>query len=162
MNVKDIKDIIRLVNESELAEVAIETEGFKLAVKKYVAQAAVQLPATAPSTYLTAQAAALPVQAASVAPAVAELMVTAEEDSEDQIVIPSPMVGTFYRSSAPGAPPFVEVGQVVKQGQPVCIIEAMKLMNEIESEFSGRLVRALVEDAQPIEYGQPLFILERV
>lgn len=160
MNVRDIKDIIRLVNESELAEVEIEAEGFKLVVKRYV-QVMAQPGSMAPMSHHAPQPA--PPQAQSVAPLAATgLSLPGDGVDDDQIIIPSPMVGTFYRSPAPGAPAFAEVGQVVQQGQSVCIIEAMKLMNEIESEFSGRLIKVLVEDTQPVEYGQPLFILERV
>ena len=159
MNVKDIKDIIRLINESELAEVDIEAEGFKLVVKKYVHTMAHPV-ALAPVFHPLSQTAPQPVQ--NVAADATRTGVGVSEESDDQIVLPSPMVGTFYRSPAPGVPAFVEIGQVVQRGQFVCIIEAMKLMNEIESEFSGRLIKVLVEDNQPVEYGQPLFILERV
>jgi acetyl-CoA carboxylase biotin carboxyl carrier protein len=98
-----------------------------------------------------------PVAAAPVAAAPAEVPAPAEETGH---VCKSPMVGTFYRSSSPGAKPFAEVGDVVKAGQPVCIIEAMKIMNEIEADQDGTITKIMVDNGQPVEYGQPLFIIE--
>ncbi len=104
--------------------------------------------------------AAAPVAApapAAAAPAAAEPAAPAEPEGK---VIKSPMVGTFYRASSPGAKPFADVGQQIKEGEPVCIIEAMKIMNEIEADCSGRILRILCENGQPVEFGQPLFIVE--
>jgi len=148
MDLRKIKTLIDLVQQSGIAELEI-TEGEEkvrisrgmMAVPLPQAPQQFMVPATAP--------AAVPVvnEAAEVAPA------------EDGHVLKSPMVGTFYRSSAPGSPVFVEVGQAVKSGDTVCIIEAMKLLNEIEADRDGVIKAVLVENGQPVEYGQPLFVI---
>jgi oxaloacetate decarboxylase alpha subunit len=165
LNIKEIKELVRLVNDTDIAELQIETDATKVTIKKGQAISHPQaMPAHLP-VYLpaTAQPQQDPGLASpAVATAVAPVITSTEEISENHLIIAAPMVGTFYRASSPDAAPYVEVGSIIQKGQPVCIIEAMKLMNEIESEDSGRLIKILVENAQPVEYGQPLFILEKV
>ena len=147
MDLRKLKTLIDLVSESNISELEItEAEGKVRIVK---AGAVPQVIAAPAMVAMPAAAAATPAEAA-VAP-------TAEETGR---VIKSPMVGTFYRSSSPGAKPFVELGSEVKEGEPVCIIEAMKIMNEIEADCSGKVLRILCENGQAVEFGQPLFIVE--
>lgn len=154
MNIREIKELIKTLNESDIAELEYEAEGVKLALRKKAALAPVAIEATQMPVTLAAPA--------SVA-AVPEANRTATQpvvEKESGITIVAPMVGTFYRAPSPDAAPYVEVGDEVSVGQPLCIIEAMKLMNEIESEVKGRVVRIMAENAQPVEYGQPLFVIE--
>ena len=145
MNLKEIKAIVGLMNENELVEVELEREGVKLRLKKAGQEMVVPVPR------LMAAPAPGPLPAAAgEAPAV----------SANIKVVTSPMVGTFYRAPSPESPPFVEVGQLVEVGQVVCIVEAMKLMNEIKSEVRGKIVRVPVENAEPVEFGQTLFEIE--
>ncbi len=146
MNLKEIRALLELLREYGLSEIEVEREGERLRLRR-------ELPAPgapSPAGAAPALAAAVPAAPAAVheAPGTALLAVEA------------PMVGTFYRAPSPDAAPYVREGDVVKKGQVVCIVEAMKLMNEIESKVAGRLVKVLVENAQPVEYGQPLFLLE--
>ena len=146
MDLRKLKTLIDLVSESNVSELEItEADGKVRIVKQGAAPVAYAMPVAA---------APAPVAAAPVAP------VVPEEPVETGHVVKSPMVGTFYRSSSPGAKSFAEVGDVVKSGQPVCIIEAMKIMNEIEADQDGTITKILVENGQPVEYGQPLFIVE--
>lgn len=154
MDLRKLKTLIDLVSESNVSELEItEAEG-KVRIVKSAPAAAVAVP-----QYIAAPApAAAPVaapQATASAPAAAP---AAEAAAGNQVV--SPMVGTFYRSSAPGAKPFVEVGQQVKAGDTLCIVEAMKILNEIEADHAGTVKSILVENGQPVEYGQALFIIE--
>ena len=143
MDLRKLKTLIDLVSESNVSELEItEADGKVRIVKQGAAPVAYAMPVAA---------APAPVAAAPVVP---------EEPVETGHVVKSPMVGTFYRSSSPGAKSFAEVGDVVKSGQPVCIIEAMKIMNEIEADQDGTITKILVENGQPVEYGQPLFIVE--
>jgi acetyl-CoA carboxylase biotin carboxyl carrier protein len=154
MDFKQIQELIKMINKSNIGEVTIEEKGFKVTIKQK--EEAVQQIISAPSYAHAPQAlapAALP--AASAAPAKG-----AETAADNYLTIKSPMIGTFYRSSGPGKPSFVEIGDDVSLGKVVCIIEAMKLFNEIESEVKGRIVKVLVEDASPVEYDQPLFLVE--
>lgn len=150
MDLRKLKKLIDLVEESGIAELEITEGEEKVRIAKvgsghaYVAAHPAHYP-------LPPQVAAAPVAAVASAEAPA-----AEEEGH---VVKSPMVGTFYRSPSPGSPPFVELGQSITEGQTLCIIEAMKLLNEIESDVSGTVKRILVENGQPIEYGQPLFII---
>jgi acetyl-CoA carboxylase biotin carboxyl carrier protein len=158
MDLDQLRQILALVREHELAEFEIEQEGLRLWVRKDAAPA----PASA-----TAHAAAGPAAAPTPAGGPASLpavppptaIATGEvgEDGIELAVVKSPIVGTFYRSAEPGAPPFVEVGSMVKKGQVLCIIEAMKLMNEIDSEYDGEVVNVYVESGQPVQYGERLF-----
>jgi acetyl-CoA carboxylase biotin carboxyl carrier protein len=150
MDLRKLKKLIDLVQESGISELEVTEGEEKVRIAKHLAT-----PIAAPATYVTsmpqavaAAPAAAPAAAAPAAPAVPE-----------GNVVKSPMVGTFYRSSAPGAKSFVEVGDSVSSGDTLCIIEAMKLMNEIESEVSGTIKAILVENGQPVEYGQPLFVI---
>ncbi|MDQ2779727.1 MAG: acetyl-CoA carboxylase biotin carboxyl carrier protein [Pseudomonadota bacterium] len=156
MDLRKLKTLIDLVSESNIAELEItEAEGKVRIVKSGVAAATTAL--AQPGSLEQAVAAGLAGAAAVGAAAVA---IPAAAAAVPDKVVTSPMVGTFYRSATPGAKSFVEIGDEVKEGQAVCIIEAMKIMNEIESELSGRVLRALCENGQAVEFGQPLFVLE--
>lgn len=155
MKAKEIQDLIDFISNSGLAEVKIETEEFKLSIKKYSEAPTVKFEA-APVAMAAAPA---PAPVAAPAPAAAAPAPAAKEESK-YLEIKSPMIGTFYRASNPDAAPFASVGDVISKGQTVCIIEAMKLFNEIESEVSGRIVKVLVDNAQPVEYDQPLFLVD--
>lgn len=151
LNIKEIKKLIKIMDETDIAEINLESDGVKLNIRKAGAgrnaadaRAPVPLPEPQP------QPGAVPTPEPPPLP---------KDDRHVQIV--APMVGTFYRAPAPDAEPYVEVGDLVEVGQPLCIIEAMKLMNEIESDHAGRVTRILVENGQPVEYGQPLFVLEK-
>ncbi|TAK66736.1 MAG: acetyl-CoA carboxylase biotin carboxyl carrier protein [Bacteroidetes bacterium] len=156
MDINYLKKIVRLLEQSSVDEISIEEEGTKIRVAKNAPQAiasfapvpAAPVPSTAPPSAPTSESASAqpPSPAAHTGVAYHE--------------VKSPMVGTFYRAPAPDADPYVEIGQTVQQGTVLCIIEAMKLMNEIESDTSGRIVKILVENSQPVEFNQPLFLIE--
>lgn len=157
MSTQDIQQLIDFISQSGLDEVNIETTDLKISVKRYGSGAPVA--AAAPA----APVAPAPVQQAVAAPAAPVTAPAApKSDTSNYITIKSPMIGTFYRSANPESPMFVEVGDTVSEGKVVCIIEAMKLFNEIESEVSGRIVKILVENATPVEYDQPLFLVEPI
>ncbi len=155
MKAKEIKDLISFISESGLNEVQLETEEIKLHIKK--TPDGVAVPVTAiPSP-----------QPVATAPTIVSTQTAAPETSGhsaeavgNYVEIKSPMIGTFYRAASPEADPFVQVGDTVQQGSIVCIIEAMKLFNEIESEVSGKIVKVLVDNATPVEYDQPLFLVD--
>jgi acetyl-CoA carboxylase biotin carboxyl carrier protein len=159
MDLRKLKTLIDLVSESSISELEITEADGKVRIVKAMAPAAVPamamppLPAAAVATPAATTAAGV---AAAPAPGPGAAAVPPDADK----VVKSPMVGTFYRAASPGAKPFIDVGDVVKQGSPVCIIEAMKIMNEIESEVAGTIAKVLCENGQAVEYGQPLFILE--
>ncbi len=157
MNLNEIQDLIKFVAKSGVTEVEIEQKDFKITIKseKQKADAPIYVQATAP---LAAPAAPAPVAPAA-APAPAPAAPAASEEDK-YIVVKSPMIGTFYRSAGPDKDAFVSVGQTINKGDTVCIIEAMKLFNEIESELSGKIVKVLVDDATPVEYDQPLFLVD--
>lgn len=163
MKPQEIQELIDFISKSGLDEVNIETSDFKIAVKKHSAapKAVEAAPrAAAPQASPSAPAAGAP---APVAPAPQEApkpSTEAKEDTSRYLEIKSPMIGTFYRSSSPETDAFVQIGDSVKQGDTVCIIEAMKLFNEIESEISGKIVKILVDNASPVEYDQPLFLVD--
>ncbi|MGH6646972.1 acetyl-CoA carboxylase biotin carboxyl carrier protein [Aquabacterium sp.] len=151
MDLRKLKTLIDLVSESNVSELEItEADGKVRIVKAGAAPVVMMQPM---------QAQQQPMAAAS-APAAAAAPVAAEVPEETGHVVKSPMVGTFYRSSSPGAKAFAEVGDQVKEGEPICIIEAMKIMNEIETDMAGTVTKILVENGQPVEYGQPLFVIE--
>ena len=158
MDLKLVKKLLDLVAESELNEVSIEEGDFKLKVKKQS-----DAPAAQPVQYqMPAQPAVPAPQAAAPQPS-SEAKSAGEESSDapDGDVVRSPIVGTFYESPSPDADPFVKVGDSVSKGDTLCIVEAMKIMNEIEAEFSGTIQKILVDDAQPVEFDQPLFIIKK-
>lgn len=161
MKTSEIRDLIDFISKSGLNEVDIETKELKLHVKREPDQKVFKsTPVVAPVAAQTI--AATPVaQAVAPAAAKAEKSAAAESSSGKKTVeIKSPMIGTFYRSNSPDTPAFVSVGDKISKGQTVCIIEAMKLFNEIESEFSGTIIKAMVENATPVEYDQVLFVVE--
>src|SRR5690606_30145902 len=156
MDIKQIQDLIKFVSKSGVNEVSIEEKDFKITIKTnqeptYVtASVPAAVPAAAPMPLPAAPAAAAPAAAAPVA----------ATENANYVTIKSPMIGTFYRSPGPDKPAFVNVGDEITAGKVICIVEAMKLFNEIESEVSGKIVKVLVDDAQPIEYDQPLFLVD--
>lgn len=154
MDLRKLKTLIDLVSESNVSELEItEAEGKVRIVKSAGVAMAAPVVMAAPA----AVAAPLPVVAAPAAPAEAAAAPAPEAAGH---TVKSPMVGTFYRSSSPGAAPFVQIGSVVKEGDTLCIVEAMKILNEIESDKSGTVTQILCENGQAVEYGQPLFIIE--
>jgi acetyl-CoA carboxylase biotin carboxyl carrier protein len=161
MDIKTIQELVKIINKTNIAEISIEEAGFKVTIKQKEDRVETVMAAPAP-VYLPAAPApvAAPAPAAPAPPAPAAAAPVAEAAPSNTVTIKSPMIGTFYRSSAPGKPPFVNVGDDVTPGQVVCIVEAMKLFNEIESEVKGKIVKVLVEDASPVEYDQPLFLVE--
>ena len=159
MEFKQIQELLKAINKSTISELTVKDGDFEITIKQATAEA-LQMP--------MAQFQAMPQQmpmfqapaAGGVAPAAAASDAAPAAVSGNEKVIKSPMIGTFYRSSGPDKPAFVGVGDEVKSGSVVCIVEAMKLFNEIESEVSGRIVKVLVDDGTPVEYDQPLFIVE--
>ena len=149
MNLKELKELLVLMEEHGLAEMEVEREGLRVRLRKLsgATDVAAERSAAASSMH--------PAGPGSLSPAP-----LAEPAKPQGMTIASPMVGTFYRAPSPESPPFAEVGQAVEVGQVVCILEAMKLMNELKSEVRGRIVQVLVENGQPVEFGQPLFLLE--
>jgi acetyl-CoA carboxylase biotin carboxyl carrier protein len=163
MDFADIERILELVRQHDLAEFELERDGLKLRVRK------ADGPAGMPAVHInnpvapppaTSQALALPPNAATAAPPAPATAPVAIDDSVELAVVKSPIVGTFYRSPEPGAPAFVEIGERVKKDQVLCIIEAMKLMNEITSEYDGEIVSAYVENGKPVQYGERLFAIK--
>lgn len=156
MKLNEIQELIKFVAKQKVTEVEIEHKDFKIIIKsekEYLPTTLMQAPmAVAPM-------AVAPVALAAPAPAVAE-KAPAVEDESNLITIKSPMIGTFYRSSSPDTDVFVNVGDNIKVGDVICIVEAMKLFNEIEAEVTGKIVKVLVDDASPIEFDQPLFLIE--
>lgn len=158
MDLKEIQNLIKFVAKSGASEVSLETEDFKINIKTGgVAASDEQLAQYAVPSYQVAPAPA-PVAAPVAAPPVAAAPVV--DENAKYITIKSPMIGTFYRRQSPDSDAFVSVGDEVKPGTVVCIIEAMKLFNEIESEISGKIVKVLVDDQKPVEYDQPLFLVD--
>jgi acetyl-CoA carboxylase biotin carboxyl carrier protein len=158
MEIEYLKQLMQLFDQSTATELSIEEEGTKVHLSRQPAQQTVQMVATAPAPVHIPQNVHLN-QAAQIAHTPnAEVIPPAP--AANLHIIHSPIVGTFYRASAPEAPPFVKVGDKVSVGSPLCIVEAMKLMNEIESDVSGTVVRCLVDNAKPVEYNQPLFEIQ--
>lgn len=157
MNLSEIQDLIKFVSKSGVTEVEIEQKDFKITIKaEKAAKEQIIVQASAPVIPQVAAPVAAPAQAAPVASTPAA---PASDDSK-YVTIKSPMIGTFYRSAGPDKEPFAAVGQSITKGNTVCIIEAMKLFNEIEAEISGKIVKVLVDDATPVEYDQPLFLVD--
>ena len=156
MNLDDVREILALMRENGLSEFEIEREGLKLRLRKD----AVGGPMAAAPAIVVAGVPAAPVAAMPAPVAAVDAPPPASGAAEVELaVVKSPIVGTFYRSSEPGAAPLVEIGSTVKKGQVLCIIEAMKLMNEIDSEFDGEIVNVYVENGQPVQYGERLFAI---
>jgi len=156
MDLRKLKTLIDLVSESNISELEITEADGKVRIVKSDGQ-----PVVAAMPMMQApQMVAAPVQAAAPVAAAAAPAAAPAPAAETGHIVKSPMVGTFYRASSPNAKPFAEVGQQVKEGDPICIIEAMKIMNEIEADKTGRVTRILVENGQAVEFGQPLFIIE--
>lgn len=158
MNLAQIQELIKFVAKSGVSEVEIEQKDFKITIKTPAGRKEVQViaapaPAYAPPTPVAAAPVAAPAAPAPAGPA------PAKEESR-YVTVKAPMIGTFYRAPGPGKPVFVNVGDTIEKGKPICIIEAMKLFNEIESEVSGKIVKVLVDDAKPVEYDQPLFLVD--
>ncbi len=174
MDVKDIQDLVKLINKSNLSEFKLKDGEFELTIRtKSYAKAKNRGEDSAPQIVMPPQV--MPVQTPSYTPppaaapaeapapkaqAPAPQTESAEEDNSNYLEIKSPIVGTFYRSPSPDKPAYLKVGDTVAAGQVVCIVEAMKLFNEIESEISGKIVKVLVEDASPVEYDQVLFLVD--
>jgi acetyl-CoA carboxylase biotin carboxyl carrier protein len=147
MDLKQIKAVLKLIQETDVEEIEFEQEGRRLRIRRRGAQGPVATPSSIPSVSMP--------QAVAAVPSAAEI-----REATNLVTVESPMVGTFYRASAPGADAYVREGDKVEKGTVLCLIEAMKLMNEIESEVRGTVRSILVENAQPVEYGQPLFLIE--
>ena len=158
MDIKQVQELIRFVSKSGVNEVSIEEKDFKITIKTNQPPVFSNAPVAVAAPVAAPQAAA-PVSA-PVVPAPAVTVTAAADDTSKYITVKSPMIGTFYRSASPDKPFFANVGDEIKVGQVICIIEAMKLFNEIESEVSGRIVKVLVENSSPVEYDQPLFLVE--
>ena len=161
MDFKQIQELIKLVNDSNIGEVTIEQKEFRLTIKQKEEQVTQMVagPMQAPM-YAQPMAAQQPLASSQPAPSQQDKPKQESTASSNTITIKSPMIGTFYRRPSPDKSNFVEVGDDVNPGKVVCIIEAMKLFNEIESEVKGKVVKILVEDASPVEYDQPLFLVE--
>ncbi len=154
MDLKDIQNLIKFVAKSGTSEVKLEMEDIKITIKTGTGKTETTILQQAPmATMPTVQSPEVIVPAVNVAPQ------SSDEDSK-YLVIKSPIIGTFYRKPSPDKPLFVEVGSLINEGDTVCIIEAMKLFNEIESEVSGKIVKVLVDDASPVEFDQPLFLVD--
>ncbi|MBC6426609.1 MAG: acetyl-CoA carboxylase biotin carboxyl carrier protein [Ekhidna sp.] len=154
MTTKEIQELISFLSESGLEEVNIETDNFKVSIKRSAKQQVIATQPIPAPTPVASHAMSAPAPQAAPSP-------KSEPAPADKLIeIKSPMIGTFYRSANPESPAFVEVGNKVNTGDAVCIIEAMKLFNEIESEVSGKIIKVLVDNAQPVEYDQPLFLVD--
>jgi acetyl-CoA carboxylase biotin carboxyl carrier protein len=158
MDLKQIHELIKIVNKSNIGEISIEDKDGKVTIRQKEEPAVTHIPAPTHQIYHSAPPPPLtaPVSAAPAAPAAP----AANPVADKLITVKSPMIGTFYRRSSPDKPALADVGQAIAPGKVVCIIEAMKLFNEIESEVSGTIVKVLVEDASPVEFDQPLFLVD--
>jgi len=143
MELDDLKELISFLKDTDITELQVEKDGTKVKIRRQMMLSSLEVHSKPSLTTI-------------------EKTGETEEDTQRLITITCPIVGTFYRAPSPDAPPFVDAGAKVRKGQVICIIEAMKLMNEIESELDGVIVRALVENGQPVEYGDPLFLIEPV
>lgn len=171
MELKEIQELIKFVAKSGVSEVSLENKGFKLVIKTgkttegvaVVPQAPVVLstPTPMPATVAAPAPSPAPPPPSATPAQPPDAPKSAPAPSSNLVEIRSPMIGTFYRRPGPDKPPFVNVGDEIKKGQVICVIEAMKLFNEIEAEMDGKIVKVLVDDASPVEYNQPLFLVEK-
>jgi acetyl-CoA carboxylase biotin carboxyl carrier protein len=159
MDFDEIKRLLDLVRQHELSEFELERAGFKIRIKKGGVVHATAPLAPPPASYAAPPSGPAPVAPAS-APEAVPSSAEASSEEADFAIVKSPIVGTFFRAAEPNAPPFVEVGSMVKKGEVLCIIEAMKLMNEIDSEYDGEVVQVYVENGQPVQYGERLFAIK--
>ena len=155
MEIKDLKLLIKMITETDITEFEMDNADEKLIIKR--GQKTEILHMAAPSQAYMSAPVQMPAQ-----PVAASAEPTAAPVAEQGETINSPIVGTFYRASSPDSPPFVDAGQVVEKGQVLCLVEAMKLFNEIEAEFKCKIVKVCIENAQPVEFGQPLFVVEKI
>jgi acetyl-CoA carboxylase biotin carboxyl carrier protein len=163
MDFKQIQELIKIINKSNIGEITIEDNDFKITIKQKEEKAETIVTAPVASPVASPIYTPAPVASVTSAPvAVPPSPVVSESAKDNLITIKSPMIGTFYRKSSPDKAAFVEVGDEVSPGKVVCIIEAMKLFNEVESEVSGKIVKVLVDNASPVEYDQPLFLVEPI
>jgi len=168
MNLNEIQDLIKLVSRSNVTEVEIERKDFKVTIKadpdakkkRNKDGSTEPMMQQMPIIQQVPVQSAMPVQQAAPVAAAPAAPVAAKEEDDKYVTINSPMIGTFYRSQSPDKPAFVGVGDSIEKGKVICIVEAMKLFNEIEAEVSGKIVKVLVDDASPIEYDQPLFLVD--
>lgn len=144
MELEDLKELIELLKETDITELQLEKDGSKVKIKREKILSPIGMSVQKPHVYEE------------------KIVAETEEETQRLVTVTSPIVGTFYRAPSPEAQPFVEVGQRVNKGSVLCIVEAMKLMNEIESDMDGIIVKILVENSQPVEYGEPLFLIEPV
>jgi acetyl-CoA carboxylase biotin carboxyl carrier protein len=144
MELEDLKELINLLKDSDITELQVEKDGSKVKIKREKILSSLEIPIRKQASFQE------------------KIFTEAEEEAQRVVTITSPIVGTFYRAPSPDANPFVEMGATVSKGQVLCIVEAMKLMNEIESDVDGTVVKILVENGQPVEYGEPLFLIEPV
>ena len=158
MELKEIQTLIKFVSSSKVDEVSIEKKDFKLKIKKNSPEQAKRIEVAPQPQQIVAEAPAA--TASAPAPTSQTSAEAPKADTNNAAELKSPMIGTFYRRASPDKPAFVEVGDTIEKGQVICIIEAMKLFNEIEAEVSGKVVKVLVDDSQPVEYEQPLFLVE--
>ncbi|MFH1552111.1 MAG: acetyl-CoA carboxylase biotin carboxyl carrier protein [Candidatus Omnitrophota bacterium] len=148
MNIKKIKELVELMNDNDLTEVEVEQEGMKIKLTK--------------KTHGLIEQVITPSVGVKEKVAVPEAAAEPQEEKKNLKEVKSPMVGTFYRATSPDADPYVEIGDIVHKGDVLCIVEAMKLMNEVKAEFGGKIVEISVENAEPVEYGQNLFLVEPI
>ena len=170
MNINELKELIELLNESNISELKLESEEFKLKIrtkhyhsgKAVPQQVAMPMPMSMPQQLppMATAAPVSPVAEAATSATTTEKSADTDAKSDNHYIFKSPMIGTFYRSSSPDKPPYIKIGDTINVGSVVCIIEAMKLFNEIESEISGTIVKVLVDDMSPVEYDQPLFLVD--
>ena len=159
MDIKDIQNLIKFVSKAEVSEVKYKTKDFEITIKTPLGGSEVSY-MQQPAVYHTAPQQAAPAAAQASAPVANTPAADAVSDDSKCVTIKSPMIGTFYRKPSPDKDVFVNVGDEVSNGKVVCVIEAMKLFNQIESEVSGKIVKILVDDASPVEYDQPLFLVD--
>lgn len=157
MDVKDLKTLVKMITETDITEFEMENADEKIVIKRGTSGQIIQMAAPA-SIGMPMMPTAVP----AAAPVVTPVPVAAAVAADKYETINSPIVGTFYRKSSPEAPPFVEVGNVVEKGQTVCLVEAMKLFNEIEADFKCRIIEVIKDDAAPVEFGEALFKVERL